>query len=334
MTTADRPDVVAGLAARAGKILLIHNLRHGTATPGGKLRSGESHADGLRREFPEEVGLDVTAVGDLLLTDEQPAFRLFLYAVDVSEGEPVAGDDAVRAWFGDADELRTAANPRDYPYARALLDGELPGLVLYERARRTMVRPWGRPDLWRDWHDLGRPIRAAWCGAALGVDYGQGASASLAEVSQTGVGPVQPDAASAFLLGETVMCCDGPNPDCTACGGSGRCRHADLPTPGDLARTVLAQHRHVVAKRLEEAGSKRVPIRSMAFVIDDPMASAARAWERAHDIRHAAANPFLPSGVVREYAYQFVIRGGAQAVTLRCSQCGDGLQLDPQEATP
>lgn len=107
--------VVAGIAVRDGRVLLIRSRKHGVATPGGKVNAGETHEACLRREMAEETGLSVTRFGRYLHTDRQPTFHCHLYAVEVSEGEPIAGDDAEAAWWGDPAEILASSIPRDYP---------------------------------------------------------------------------------------------------------------------------------------------------------------------------------------------------------------------------
>lgn len=109
--------VVAGVAVRSGKVLLIRSRKHGVATPGGKVNEGENHEATLRREMLEETGLTITRFGRFLHVDQQPSFHCHLYAVEVSEGEPVAGDDAEAAWWGEPAEILASSIPRDYPLA-------------------------------------------------------------------------------------------------------------------------------------------------------------------------------------------------------------------------
>lgn len=79
------------------------------------MQAGESHEDTLRREVFEETGLRVTRFGRYLHTDTQPTFHCHLYAMEVSDDEPIAGDDAEAAWWGEPREVLESSIPRDYP---------------------------------------------------------------------------------------------------------------------------------------------------------------------------------------------------------------------------
>lgn len=114
--SAEPVQVVAEIAVRDGKVLLIRSRRHGVATPGGKVQPGEGHEAALRREMREETGLEVTRFGRLLHVDRQPTFHVHIYAVTVSDGAPVAGDDAEAAWWGSPAEILRSRIPRDYPF--------------------------------------------------------------------------------------------------------------------------------------------------------------------------------------------------------------------------
>ncbi|NUO97081.1 MAG: NUDIX domain-containing protein [Nonomuraea sp.] len=68
------------------------------SVPGGRLEPGETDAAGLRREVLEETGLRVE-VGRLAGTVERPGpggvtYVIRDYLATVTEGVPVAGDDA------------------------------------------------------------------------------------------------------------------------------------------------------------------------------------------------------------------------------------------------
>ena len=96
----------AGIA-RKGDRVLIALRRPGTSIgrrwefPGGKAERGESPRAALRREFAEELGLEVE-VGRLVLTgafaNGDKEYRLLAYEVDVKSGEPRLTEHAEAEW--------------------------------------------------------------------------------------------------------------------------------------------------------------------------------------------------------------------------------------------
>ena len=64
----------AGIAIKDGKVLIAHRIPGGSLSgkwefPGGKNRYGESVADTLRREWLEELGVDIEAGDEILSFD-------------------------------------------------------------------------------------------------------------------------------------------------------------------------------------------------------------------------------------------------------------------------
>jgi ADP-ribose pyrophosphatase YjhB (NUDIX family) len=112
---------VAGVATRRGKVLLVRTDKYGIGLPAGKVNPGESHLDALRREVLSETGLAVLRVGRFLGTDARPAFECRHYEVEVAGGDPVAGDDAVEAWWG---EVKESHNPH-FPMVHPMVVGAL-----------------------------------------------------------------------------------------------------------------------------------------------------------------------------------------------------------------
>jgi ADP-ribose pyrophosphatase YjhB (NUDIX family) len=102
---------VQGILERDGRVLLArraHEPRRGHwDLPGGFLDETEDPADGLRREFREETGLEVEPV-ELLRIDIEPYDGRHVFSVTLlvrGEGEPVAADDVDELrWFA-RDEL-------------------------------------------------------------------------------------------------------------------------------------------------------------------------------------------------------------------------------------
>lgn len=115
--------VVCGVAVRDDKVLLIRSRRHGVATPGGKVKPGESPEEALRREMLEETGMSVTRVVSLLGSETANGFEVRTYHVRVV-GDLAAGDDATEAWWGDPAEVRDSPIPRDYPWILRAMEDE------------------------------------------------------------------------------------------------------------------------------------------------------------------------------------------------------------------
>lgn len=80
--------------------------------PGGKIDPSESHADALRRELREELGVDAE-VGDLMLSTQhtypEKTVALHFYRCSVA-GEPRPLLKQEMRWVG-RDEMRTLAFP-------------------------------------------------------------------------------------------------------------------------------------------------------------------------------------------------------------------------------
>ena len=100
-----------GILERDGRVLLARRGREPRLghwdLPGGFLQETEVAADGLRREFREETGLEIEPVR-LLRIDIEPYGGRYVFSVTWlvrGEGEPVARDDVDELrWFA-ADDL-------------------------------------------------------------------------------------------------------------------------------------------------------------------------------------------------------------------------------------
>jgi mutator protein MutT len=100
-----RITVVAAVIERDGRWLLgrrPEHKRHGGLWefPGGKVDPGEGMADATRRELAEELALEVTHVGDRLMTvdDDASPFVIEFLHVHVT-GTPRAIEHSVVGWY-------------------------------------------------------------------------------------------------------------------------------------------------------------------------------------------------------------------------------------------
>ncbi len=86
--------MVAGLIIKDGKILLVHNKKHGAVRiepPGGKKHSGEGWREAVVREVEEELGIKVRPekfFGVYDTTSPEGDFSVRMYLCDVVSGEP------------------------------------------------------------------------------------------------------------------------------------------------------------------------------------------------------------------------------------------------------
>jgi 8-oxo-dGTP diphosphatase len=102
---------VAAVIERGGRWLLGRRpaeKRHGGLWefPGGKIDAGETPFDAARRELAEELGLDVQAVGDRLLSiqDDGSPFVIEFFVCAVA-GSPQPLEHSELGWFS-VTELR------------------------------------------------------------------------------------------------------------------------------------------------------------------------------------------------------------------------------------
>lgn len=108
-------NVVAAVIMKEGKVFATQRgygeFKDGWEFPGGKVESGESPEEALRREIREELEVDVN-VGDLIDTIEYdyPAFHLSMkcYACTIASGSPHLLEHEAARWLS-ADQLDSVA---------------------------------------------------------------------------------------------------------------------------------------------------------------------------------------------------------------------------------
>lgn len=128
MQNAEKTRVIAAVIEREGRLLLCRRpagKRHAGLWefPGGKFLPGESTLAAARRELDEELGVEATAAGDLLLAVPDPgsAFVVEFYRVEIA-GEPVALEHAALAWAGPEELAGYPLAPSDRTFVERLLD--------------------------------------------------------------------------------------------------------------------------------------------------------------------------------------------------------------------
>ncbi len=97
----------AGLACRSGRYFTAlrkpgSSIGESWEFPGGKHRRGETPQQTLRREFLEELGIDIK-VGELLFEttfkNHQQEYLLMVYGVTLADQEPVLNEHLKVGWF-------------------------------------------------------------------------------------------------------------------------------------------------------------------------------------------------------------------------------------------
>ncbi|GEK46570.1 hypothetical protein HPA02_08530 [Bisbaumannia pacifica] len=126
---------VAALVIREGRCLLVCRGKAPNAgrwaLPGGRLRHGESLAEGALRELREETGVEADALGVAEISEVRAAshhYVLITQACRWRRGEGVAADDAsALGWFalGELDALGEAL----LPAVRSLVERRLAAAV-------------------------------------------------------------------------------------------------------------------------------------------------------------------------------------------------------------
>lgn len=104
-------DVTAAIWVENGKVLIARR-RPGVSQaglwefPGGKVRTGETPEQCLRREIQEELGVQIAVgsfFGESVHAYEAETIRLLAYRISVKNGEICLNDHAELAWVAMAD---------------------------------------------------------------------------------------------------------------------------------------------------------------------------------------------------------------------------------------
>ena len=111
--------VAAVVSDSAGRMLLCRrpaHKRHGDLWefPGGKLESGETPLHAAKRELAEELGVEVTGIGPLLYSVDDPGSEFVIEFHEVSvQGTPRCIEHSAIAWLTPADLTTLPLAPSD-----------------------------------------------------------------------------------------------------------------------------------------------------------------------------------------------------------------------------
>lgn len=117
-------EVSAGIIRRRDGRVLICQRGEGRSNahlwefPGGKIETGESPCDCLRRELMEELSLPVEGLQEVCRQEAQGI--LFHFIEGTTEAEPILTEHEAFAFVTDREMLRYAFCPADTPVARAM----------------------------------------------------------------------------------------------------------------------------------------------------------------------------------------------------------------------
>ncbi len=126
-------DVTAAILVKDGKVLIAKRkpddkLPHKWEFPGGKVESGESAQECLKREMQEEFGIEVQVaelLGESVYHYQHGSIRLLAYRAKWQGGDLALKDHADYAWV-QCDQLEGFDfTPADLPFVRKLISGEI-----------------------------------------------------------------------------------------------------------------------------------------------------------------------------------------------------------------
>src|SRR5690606_12631580 len=118
--------VIAAVISRGNRLLVSRrppHKRHGGLWefPGGKLDPGESDADAIRRELREELGVEVTSVGEEEFAVADPGSQFIIAFIPIAiVGEPQCIEHTEHVWatLGELGELELAPSDREFVLER------------------------------------------------------------------------------------------------------------------------------------------------------------------------------------------------------------------------
>lgn len=120
--------VAAALFDAAGRVLIAErpagkHMAGWWEFPGGKIATGESDAEALRRELREELGIEARATDEIMtLTHEYPdrIVDLVLWRATLLEGTPTGLDSQQLKWVECGNLGKERLLPADEPFIGAL----------------------------------------------------------------------------------------------------------------------------------------------------------------------------------------------------------------------
>lgn len=143
--------VVAALLAREGKVFVQKRASAGALPdlwefPGGKVEVDESHAEALRRECQEELGISICVrdhLVDILTESGSRALYLHLYWAELASPEAVVKTlvAAEGKWLAAAELRSLTFCPADVPVVDALATGQLALLGRWPGGSSLIVAP-------------------------------------------------------------------------------------------------------------------------------------------------------------------------------------------------